>query len=188
MHRNRNAISYLSFLSFKVVTIGTIALFFTSCVFHDVYPSTWAKPIPVEINMDISGAYMASGEWTGGNYPKSLPGLLFPNQPIYGTHVQIAQSNDTLEISVWNAEKLVHIKLYSKENKEFDCTPKGIEIPYKAGIGGQGFELGVDWGTLYLTTSTDGALIVNKRTTATGVVLVIPVVGSSSTWYRFKQR
>jgi len=178
---------------FYRVCVGGIlllsSLFFTSCVIHQDYPSGWDSLIRVEKNKcpDIAGTYIDLGEVAEGKYPRSFSRLLFPNEPIGGTHVQIMQHDETMEVSVWSWGNLVRKRLYSKANKEYSCSSEGIEIPFKEGYGGEGFELGMGWGKLCLTKSADGSLIMNKKGSAAGVVLIIPVVGYGSGWYRFKQ-
>lgn len=165
-------------------------IFLTSCVIHQAYPSGWGSLIRVEENKcpDMAGTYMNVGELADGKpYYRALTRFLFPNEPVGGTHVQFIQQDDTLEVSVWNWENLVRKKAYSKTNKEYSCSSEGIEIPYKEVYAGEAFELGMGWDKLYLIKSADGTLIANKKGYGVGVVIIIPVVGYGSRWYRFKQ-
>jgi hypothetical protein len=164
----------------------------TACAFYQKYPADWAVVVSIEKNKcpDISGTYKNLGESKQkGDEHKRLDRILIPQSLISDSiSVNIHQSNeDTLEISFWKGQKLILKKIYSKENKEFSCSPQGIRIRYKDWFGGEGFELGMEWGWLYLAKSTDGALVVNQRSKVFGVLFFIPVFGSGSTWYRFNQ-
>jgi hypothetical protein len=168
-------------------------LFLISCASYQKYPSEWAELVLPEDEkcLDISGSYMNSGERGDKRNSAYLSILLgFEERTATSTHVQIRQIDiDNLETSVWNEKKLVSKKRYSKENKGYSCSSKGIEIPIakeklegEKAAGGAGMKI-----TLYLTKSIDGSLIVERKCSAGGYsLLYIPVVGSSYEWYRFK--
>ena len=170
--------------------LGIIAssfLFFTSCASYQKYPSEWAELIlpQDERCVDISGAFMNLGEGAKGQSTYLSTLFDFEEMPSTVEQVRITQlDNDKLEISAWHEHKLVSRKIYSKKNEEYGCSSKGIEIPIGEGekaVGGAGRII------LYLVKSTDGALVIERKSSAGGYsLLYIPMVRSSSEWYRFK--
>jgi len=170
------------------------SLFFISCASYQKYPPEWAELVLPEDDKcpDISGTYMNSGERGDSRASIYLSILLgFEDKTATATHVQIRQSDDNnLEAFVWNEQKVVSKRFFSKKNKGFSCSSKGIEIPIgkeeiereKAASEEAGGRI-----TLYLTKSTDGALVIERKSSASGYsLLYIPVVARSYEWYRFK--
>jgi hypothetical protein len=184
-------VSLYLMVKYKVLIIATIVLScvsLTSCASYQKYPSEWADLIlpQGEECPDISGTYVNSGETANGRSTHLSALFDFGETPSTVKQIQITQSdNDKLEISAWQERKLVSRKIYSKRNGEYGCSSKGIEIPIgkterAAGAEGEGV-------TLYLVKSTDGALVIEKKSSAGGYsLLYIPMVGSSYEWYRFK--
>lgn len=169
-------------------TIVLSCLFFASCASYQKYPSEWAELIlpQDERCLDISGTYMNLGEKADkqSTYLSTL--FDFEETPSTMTKIQIIQlDNDKLEISAWYEQKLVSKKAYSKRNKEYSCSSRGVEIPIGKGektVGGAGESI-----IIYLAKSTDGALVIERKSSTGGYsLLYIPMVGSTSEWFRFK--
>jgi len=167
--------------------IVSSCLFFASCTSHQKYPAEWSELIlPTDEGcIDISGTYVNLGETVKGQGAFLSALLDFEEAPSAVTQIQIAESdNYKLEVSAWYKQKLVSRKVYSRSNEEYSCSSKGVEIPIgrieKAAAAGEG-------GMLYLTKSRDGALVIERKSSAGGYsLLYIPIVSSSYEWYRFK--
>jgi hypothetical protein len=171
-----------------VSIIASSFLFFTSCASYQKYPSEWAELIlpQDERCVDISGAFMNRGEGAKGQSTFLSTLFDFEETPSTVEQVRITQlDNDKLEISAWYEQKSVSRKIYSKRNEEYGCSSKGVEISIgkmekTVGTPGEGV-------ILYLAKSTDGALVIERKSSAGGYsLLYIPMVRSSSEWYRFK--
>jgi len=162
-------------------------LFFTSCTSHQKYPAEWSELILPgdERCVDISGTYENLGETVKGRGAFMSTLFDFEETPSGVTQLQIAGTNNgKIEISAWHKQKLVSRKIYSKGNEQYSCSSKGVEIPIgrieKSGAEAEG-------GILYLNKSRDGALVIERKTSAGGYsLLYIPMVSSSYEWYRFK--
>jgi len=170
-----------------VCIIVLCCLFFTSCASYQKYPAEWAELILPQDGRcsDISGTYMNLGQTVKGRGAFLSALFDFEETPSTVAQVRITElDNDRLEISASHDQKLVPRKIYSRKNKEYTCSAQGIEIP----IGKIEKTVGAGEGvTLYLAKSTDGALVVERKTSAGGYsLLYIPVVSSSYEWYRFK--
>lgn len=161
-------------------------LFFNSCASYQKYPAEWAELILPQDGRcsDISGTYVNLGETVKGQGAFLSALFDFEETPSTVAQLRIAElDNDRLEISAPYDRKLVSRKIYSRKNEEYTCSAQGIEIPIgkieKAAGAGEGV-------TLYLAKSTDGALVVERKTSAGGYsFLYIPMVGTTYEWYRF---
>lgn len=176
---------------YNIWIVGIIVsscLFFTSCASYQKYPAEWAELIlPQGARCpDISGTYVNSGETAKGQITHLSTLFGFEEMPSTVAQVRITQlDNDNLEISAWHDQKLVSKEIYSKRNEEYSCSSKGVEISIgkmekTVGAPGEGV-------ILYLAKSADGALVIERKSSAGGYsLLYIPMVGSSYEWYRFK--
>jgi hypothetical protein len=167
--------------------IALFSLFFTSCTSYQKYPSEWAELVPPrdEKCPVISGTYVNLGETAKGQGAFLSTLFDFDERPSTIAQVRIKElDTDKLEISALHDQKPVSGKVYSRRNGEYSCSAKGVEIP----IGKIEKAVGAGESTmLYLTKSTDGALVIEKKSSAGGYsLLYIPIVGSAYEWYRFK--
>jgi hypothetical protein len=175
------------YIFWLVVIIASSCLFLTSCTSRQKYPAEWSELIlPADERcVDISGTYVNLGETAKGQGVFLSALFDFGEAPSAVTQVQIAESDNVkLEVSAWYKQKMISRKSYLRSSEEYSCSSKGVEMPLgsinKSGSSGEG-------GMLYLTKSTDGALIIEKKSSAGGYsLLYIPIVSSSYEWYRFK--
>lgn len=190
---NRNNLSYSSWI-FYIIAIVELSLLLTSCAMHNQYPSSWGGLITVEENKctDISGIYRNTGEKEKGVSEYKLSKILGFKDEIGETHVKITQlKDDTFEISGWDTvgdeQKLVYKKSYPE--RKYSCTPEGVKASSHTestfvpeGLGA----FGTMTGSFYLTKNTDGDLVVKDTGTVIGLsMLIIPMIGAGTDWYRF---
>jgi len=172
---------------YKISIIAVIlsCLLFTSCASYQRYPSEWAELILPrdERCFDISGTYVNLGERADkqATYFTALSG--FEGAPLAISQIQITQKdNDKLEISVWYEQRLFYGKVFSKGNKEYNCSSKDVEISVmdRARTAAAG-------ATLFLARNRDGALVIERKSNdGDNFLLNVPMVGNTYEWYRFK--
>jgi len=188
---NRNNLLYSSRI-FYIIGIVVLSFLLTSCVMHNKYPSSWSDLVPVEENKcpDISGIYWNNGIKEKGEVEYNLSKILGFKDEIGERYVKITLlKDDTFEISgwVWEEQKLVYKKSYPK--RKYSCSSEGIrasshtESTFIAeGLGA----FGAMYGSFYLTKNTDGDLVVKDTGTVIGLsMLIIPIIGAGTDWYRF---
>ncbi len=167
-----------------------------------MYPSTWSKLIPSEENKcpDISGLYdnlgVRSSLFGEQNAPlhfgrlSKLLGLEVGNKEWTDTlnRMQFVQRSDSIEIFLWNKEKLISKKLFSKSELVCNSEEIKLNIRHKTGIGeyrdisGLGFASG----SLYLAKSIDGYLVIKETGTVVDFILLLPLdITNYTDWYRF---
>jgi hypothetical protein len=182
---------------------------------HQRYPSDWPSLIQLEDEKcpDISGTYVNEGEMTNKTYvylsdifgktkiyssPQEKISLgtisiQLPRHDIPVTHVEINQSNgDTLQILFWKNDKLVDKSIYSKE---YTCTPEGITIRLASGVSfpildAKGITPVIMGSlTVDIRKNKDGELVIRYTSSSMGLAFfVVPVAGSASDYFRFKQK
>jgi hypothetical protein len=100
--------------------------------------------------------------------------------------VIINQQQDVLKILCMDGERLVHEKSYLRD-KDYKCTQEGIRIPLTGGgVSNAGFF--IESGAFYFNKSLDGSLTVNRKSAGLGLFIVVPIIGSGNSWYKFSAK
>jgi hypothetical protein len=155
------------------------------------YPSEW-EPLSDTNGCNISGVYSNMGEDVDGT-PHPLIRLLHnasvetPEGDV--TTVQITQPDDnTLEFSFWRGKELVQKKARLQNKRDYHCSSKGIGLTFsETATRGTSCEWKGMWGSYFFSKSADGSLVVHKSGFEAGILLVAPIVGPDSLWYKFEK-
>lgn len=165
-----------------------------SCSISDPYPYTWNK-LPSE-NYYEDSAYSGNFRYFGYNSSSRdsdysfgrlvlLPGLNdFPN---CDNVVINLKSKKSLSIILRSKTDTIYKTKFPENGGEFSMTEQGPELEGRTSSGG-------DWGlalplyagkTLTLSKNTIGELIIKSETSSFGFLLIFPVWGTVTTWYKF---
>jgi len=167
-----------------LVALLMFSMLFSSCVFHQRYPSDWAQPIMNE-TIDITGSY--------SNRDKDkvfLSGFIFNDiewkRQKSITHIEIKQfGNRKIKFIAWNEDTIVDKKLVSLTKGEYCLISGGIKKRNNRFSSDQGV-IAKEYGHIIFTKSTDGYLILKSQSKLMGMCFFIPVAGSEKKWYRFQ--
>jgi hypothetical protein len=170
-----------------------------SCASHQTIPENWKLPASVggEKCPDISGHYMNSGEaidkkshvylhshWFFGEYEKySVP----PGKWMEIRQVLIRQeeANQLEIVAMSDSGTIEGRRILEKENGEFSCQDGWIRITgsIRSGTSGSmGFA-----NHIRSFANTGGYLIEKEEYDSFGLILIIPIAGSGTRWYRFSR-
>ena len=175
----------------------TTTLLSTSCASHQAIPDNWKMPESVEGEScpDISGQYMNSGEaldkkpvllkfqwfWKDlGKYPVPLGKWREVHQ------ISIRQEGtNQLEIAAVSDGGTIYSEILKKESGDFSCQDGWLRI--KASTGG-GVSSAMSF-SHYIRgfAKADGYLIEKEAYNSFSMVLIIPITGSGTRWYRFSR-
>jgi hypothetical protein len=174
--------------------LTTLIINLCSCSFSDPYPYSWNK-LPAEHYYEDS-AYSGNFNYYGYNSSSRdsdysfgrlvlLPGLNdFPN---CDNVVINLMGKKSLSIILRSKTDTVYKTKFPENGGEFSMTEQGPELEGLTSSGG-------DWGlalpiysgkTLTLSKNTDGELIIKSETGSFGFLLIFPVWGTVTTWYKF---
>jgi hypothetical protein len=171
-----------------------------SCVSHQTIPENWKLPASVQGEKcpDISGRYMYLGEsidkkphiylqnqWFFGDYKKyySVP----PGKWMEIRRILIRQEEaNQLEIVAISDSGIIEGKrILKKELGDFSCQDGWIKIMGSVTSGTTGSFGYANY--IRSFTKTDGYLIEKEEYNSFGLILIIPLAGSGTRWYRFSQ-
>ena len=157
------------------------------CVFIDQYPSEWGVPRLTSDNTcpDISGIFRDRGERVNSKFEPSLSNQLL--QPRYWNTAETVEIKflepTQLLIRVFAGKQLLAESLLSSSNREFECRKGYVVIKKGEFINREGVFGGEK--RAFFFAPSDNALIVKEDSSALGLMLLIPVAGTSTTWSQF---
>jgi hypothetical protein len=175
----------------------TATLLATSCVTHQTIPDTWRIPQSAEGENcpDISGQYMNSGEasdkkpialkfqWFWKDLAK-YPVPLGNWQEVRRISIRQDGTNQ-LEIAAVSDGGTIYSEIMKKESGDFSCQDGWLSIRASTGFGVSSAMSS----THYIRgfARGDGYLIEKEEYDGFSMVLVIPITGSGTRWYRFSR-
>jgi hypothetical protein len=118
---------------------------------------------------------------------------IFPERP--PTEIEIIQADGVLEAVAWHGTGSTRRKLqavrFTKEQGEFTCTAEGIKLKRLSGgigaVGGGGAAIAaVEREDRTLNRGEDGHLVLKVERGAWGIVIFVPAMAFSTSWYRWK--
>jgi hypothetical protein len=182
----------------KRLCIAVIVLT-ASCASHQTIPENWKLPAPVEGEKcpDISGHYMASGEaidkkshvylqshWFFGEYEKySVP----PGKWMEIRQVSIRQeeANQLEIVAMSDSGTIEGRRILKKESGDYSCQDGWLRITGSESSGTSSSMGHADY--IRSFAKTDGYLMEREEYNSFGLILIIPIAGSGTRWYRFSR-
>jgi hypothetical protein len=163
------------------------SLVLIGCVFVDQYPVEWdsIKLSTDKTCPDVSGKFRDRGERENSSFEPSLSYLLLQlhNQKTADT-VEIKFVEPTqLLFRVFSEQQLQAESLLSSSKGEFQCSDGFVIIKRGEFINREGVFAGERW-TFSLAPSKNG-LVIKEKDSAVGMMFIVPVVGTSTTWSRY---
>jgi len=151
----------------------------------------WTQPLP-DAWPDVSSAEGATCDWINGvYYDKGESGT--SNKPSLSRMLDWSEekaSPETLSITYVSGASLVVVGgsdassfSHVPPSSQFSCVDGTLRISRSVGINREGV-LGYE-NVTHLLYPANGFLIVKSTTSGVGIVLLIPVVGSYTYYYRF---
>ena len=160
------------------------------------YPGRWPALAPASADCpSIAGHYRNEGERaesSGVNWPVRLTGFLLPElaaseaASIDGVDISEPAAG-VIEIAAVRGGQVVQSRRLLAGEQGYACVDGCIETSSSRWANEQG--VGKQWDTDAYCRGVDGSLIVKSTSSGAGVILlVIPVGGSESSWFRFRPR
>jgi hypothetical protein len=167
----------------------------TSCASHQASPDNWKIPASVdgENCPDISGQYMNSGEtsdkkliplkfqwfWKDlGKYPVPLGNWRDVRK------ISIRQGGENqLEIAAVSDTGNIYSEIMKKERGDFSCQDGWLRIRASTSSGVSSAMSSTHY--IRSFAKTDGYLIEKEEYNSFSLVVIIPITGSGTRWYRF---
>lgn len=174
-----------------------LAAALAGCIEAD-YPGRWPALAPASGDCpSIAGRYRNEGERgesTGVTWPVHLTGFLMPELPDSEAAtidtVEISEpagAGGVIEIAAVRGGQVVSSRRLLAGQQEYECVDGCIETSSSRWANEQA--VGKQWDTDAYCRGVDGSLIVKSTSSGAGVILlVIPVGGSESNWFRFRPR
>ncbi len=172
-------------------------LFLSACVSHQTvedYPDAWPQLQVLEAGdcVDVSGGY---------GFAEAEPVMDFQSRralnalsALAGRHVAVATPNKVIlshqddqwfRIQIFEENKLLLTKTYSKEDADLSCSQKGLFIEPPAYDQSSAAGLGRVWSDYRLLLAEDGSLVFQMHSTAAGMVMMMaPVMAKETLWSR----
>lgn len=167
-----------------------IFILLCSCASHEKYPPEW-HTLKTEHSSNCSkiiGKYENSGESTHPEYKPELSSLLFPDKKFapQATHISFTfHEPDIVDIAVWENSTTIFHQRFAQQEGEVYCEDGLLKIDLNKNVN-QGGALATEWSTLSLGKSQD-SLIVKNENGAIGMMFLIPIAGTGTSWYKFRQ-
>lgn len=166
----------------------------TSCASHQAFPDNWKRPELGEGDNcpDISGQYMNSGdskyiELKSHWFWKELRKLQVPPGNWGGVRqISIRQEGaDQLEVAAVSDGGTIYSKIMKKEDGDFSCHDGWLRIETS---GSSGSSSAMFYSHIIRGFArADGYLIEKEEYDSFGMILIIPMTGSGTRWYRFSR-
>ena len=194
-HQNERGECHMRHLYFAVMLTATLLA--ASCASHQVHSDNWIMPESVEGENcpDISGQYMNSGEtsdkkpvqlkfqwfWKDlGKYPVPLENWREVHQ------ISIRQEGtNQLEIAAVSDGGTIYSEIMKKESDDFSCQDGWLRIQASTGFGVSSAMSSSHY--IRSFAKADGYLIEKEEYNSFSLVLIIPITGSGTRWYRFSR-
>lgn len=164
------------------------------CVHTAAYPDQWENLSSRSTDNScqaLAGTYRDNGEDSYLSPDASLYDVLFGydygwNEPGKASYTRIHFDRPgRLTIAVYGQKGLLHQASYDASQGQYSCD-KGAVVLKANGPIKQPLVFGRFHQTLSLE-STPGHLVVQDHQSGTGVVVILPSITSSSTWFRFQR-
>jgi hypothetical protein len=182
-------------LASVALTIFSFTLY--SCSSSDPYPDEWGYVMDVEKHGDsvISGNYGIQGNCTrSGSYNRSLARILelpgFFNVDSYIDNIVIKLYNeDSLLVLLKANSDTLYKTVFPGNGVSFSVTEDGLKMKTRKNKGGDpGLILPLfSNDNVTLMKGTDSSLIARYNGWGVGLLMMIPVYGSVTRWYKFPQ-
>lgn len=176
-------------MTFKNFTLFALTLFLAACVSVQDYPLAWGKPFLGEGGAcpQVDGVFQNQGHGSDPRYPPNLAWQLFvhssPWRSADRVQIQLTDSN-IVSIRTLSGNSVLYQHDLVRGKNTFSCEGGFLAIPKGQFINRDGV-LASENATVYLAPSDGGSLVVKERTTAVGLMFLVPVAGSSTTWSRY---
>ena len=166
-----------------------VNIFFNGCVSHPSYPPHWSK-LAVIVNCPrVEGYYKDIGQTEkNSDYKPSLYKFLVGGDLKVADKVEfikITQKNIALLIEAYSKDSLIGNRVALFKFDDCDDGFLKLEVPVSKGVQNRAF--GVDWHVIKLSKAIDGHLVLRYDSSFVGFVLLVPVVASEWSWYRFSR-
>ena len=184
-----------SCLAVIVVVMTTLT---ASCASHQGFPANWTLPEPAsgEDCPNISGRYVNSGETISGNDSVALRFQWFwkdlSKYPVplgmwrNVSEISLQQEGQNhLSITAWAEGKVLYSETLSKYADGFVCEEGWLKIRASSGGGTSGGMWTSHWVRGF--SNAGGHLLEKEEYEGFAMLLVIPIVGSGTRWYRFQR-
>lgn len=178
-------------MSARGIALAAHALFLlTACAVHRPYPASW-EPLPVPPTADchhFEGNYYDRGEIPGR--PAAQPSLvaqLFGYRTQRGTvgHVRfVLLQNEVLQVNFWEGMDWRSTPTFTRETNDFTCEAGRLVVHDQHGAVGGGV-IGLQDVTITFS-ATEGHLVAEVKEFAAGLLFILPVAGTATSWYRFR--
>jgi hypothetical protein len=171
------------------VSLGTLAfLALAGCVSHHPYPESWpATLLPLTQGCGhFEGTYGDRGESPGLRDRPSLTLEIFGTSSGWGRATRVSFSlpkSEVLKVTVWEGTTELFTRTLSSRTGDFTCQAGRLVVHDRRAVGGAGV-MGYEMLTLTLN-ATDEYLLAQRKDSGVSLVLIFPVAGSTTRWYRF---
>ena len=163
-----------------------VMIIFTGCISKQDFPSSWEK-IEKKDNYcsNITGTYVNKGVLIQSRYSPLLSNILLDSSKDISL-IKLLLNDKKLIITGYSNNKLIKSKELDINENNLSCkdnfwTFEIDEIINKGGV------LAKQWDTYFLSKTNEG-LVIKKKSTASGLMFLIPIIGSDSTWILFQKK
>ena len=156
---------------------------------RDELPAAWTKALPKSdaSPRDPTGVYTASGQGVksaGELEPRDLGNVFFPGQRIRATRWELRLDPTTHQLTVTAAAGR-NSGTTASFATELEAKSHALSIP-KIAVLGTKFGATAETQSARLFVGDDGALYIETKRSAAGVVLFVPAVGYWKNWGRWE--
>ena len=173
----------------RLVRLAFPLLALSGCNDIQEYPSNWAKPT-VAFSSECSDLVGSYYELDSGGSQIGLVHILsgYAREPKENAdHVQLTMSErGTLNIVAIHEKTVITEYKFTEQGSSLSCSPVGAVITISNGrLANQGV-LGYSKISARLSKDKEGYLVVRREESSIGAYAIIPIVGKSGKWYRFR--
>jgi len=97
------------------------------------------------------------------------------------------KKDSTIVITFGDVDHPVSMKQFSAKYGRMEFTDEGIEISAQSNSTAEGMGFVSSWGSLYLSKSKNGSLIVRMDKEEFGMLICLPLYGTYTSWYKFQR-
>lgn len=167
----------------KITLVLVIVLMLSGCISHQSYPKAWSA---IDKNCpNLTGVYHNQRAQLSSNKSTSLIQLFALNK-IKSDTVNVTHADGAIQLVVKDQQGQSHQSVYTQKSGFIGCKD-GFWVVEKSVMHNKEGALGKEWKRFLLSKNGQG-LIVKKEQGAFGMLFFVPVVGSESDWYLFKQK
>lgn len=164
---------------------------FLGCSGSDPYPDEWG--ITEKFNnpekIDISGKYQNHGVCSDKDSQfVNLMRFMVENYDAACNTVTIKKKNNkTIVFTFWKDDSQLCKMVFREKDGTIEYTEEGIEISGATSTRAEGQGVARTWRSLVLTKAIDGSLVVREDQDGFGLLMVIPLFGTYTGWYKFQR-